>query len=235
MATFVLVHGSWHGGWCWRFVAPLLRSKGHEVYTPTLTGLGQSLHLLNYGADLATHIKDITNLLFYEDLSKIILVGHSYAGMVITAVAAEVPQRLQQLVYLDAYVPFAGESEIDLWPAEERVAALDDIAAGRTLRKPPAPPILGVTDPKMVAWLAARLTPQSLTTYDRPAPLENPLGSALARKYIHCTQGPYAARMAKFAARAGTKGWEVRELATGHDAMLTAPKDLAELLCELGI
>ena len=107
-ATFVLVHGTGHGGWCWRFIVPLLRAAGHDVYTPTLTGLGASSHLLyelNNRISLDTHFKDVTNTLFYEDLSDVVLVGHSYGGMVITGVAAKEPRRLAQLVYFDAYLP----------------------------------------------------------------------------------------------------------------------------------
>src|SRR3972149_5119926 len=129
MATFVLVHGSFGGGWVWQKVTPLLRAGGHEVYTPRLTGVGDRSHLLNCGVDLTTHITDVASLLFYEDLSDVVLVGHSYAGMVITGVAAKVPERLKLLVYLDAYVPDAGQSEVDLWPAEMRAAIQDDEAA----------------------------------------------------------------------------------------------------------
>ena len=114
MATFVLVHGTGHGGWCWQKLAPLLRAGGSEVYTPTLTGLGDRSHLLGCGVDLTTHITDVASLLFYEDLLDVILVGHSYAGMVITGVAATVPERLRLLVYLDAYLPDEGQSELDL-------------------------------------------------------------------------------------------------------------------------
>ena len=107
MAAFVLVHGIGHGGWCWRFIVPLLRAAGYDVYTPTPTGLGSSSHLLHEldRISLDTHVKDVTNLLFYEDLSQVVLVGHSYGGMVITGVAAKEPRRLAQLVYFDAYLP----------------------------------------------------------------------------------------------------------------------------------
>jgi pimeloyl-ACP methyl ester carboxylesterase len=116
MATFVLVHGTGHGGWCWRFIVPLLQAARHDVYTPTLTGLGASSHLLHElnRMSLDTHVEDIANMLFYEDLSEVVLVGHSYGGMVITGVAAKEPQRLAQLVYLDAYLPLEGENEISL-------------------------------------------------------------------------------------------------------------------------
>ena len=118
MATFVLVHGSHGGGWIWQKVTPLLRSAGYEVYTPTLTGLSDRSHLLECGVNLTTHITDVINLMDYEDLTDVILVGNSYAGMVITGVAAKEPERLKQVVYLDAYLPDTGQSELDLWPVE---------------------------------------------------------------------------------------------------------------------
>src|SRR5437660_801825 len=110
MATFVLVHGAWHGGWCWRKLMPLLRSAGHAVWTPTLTGLGERAHLGNPDVGLSTHVQDVVNVLEYEDLSNVVLVGHSYGGMVITGVAHQMPGRLAHLVYLDAFVPKDGQS-----------------------------------------------------------------------------------------------------------------------------
>ena len=110
MATFVLVHGSWHGGWCWQKVARLLRQPGHEVYTPTLTGLGERSHLATKKSGLELHIQDILNVLEFEDLHEVVLVGHSYAGLVITGVAERAPGRVARLVYLDAFIPHAGQS-----------------------------------------------------------------------------------------------------------------------------
>ena len=153
MPTFVLVHGTGHGGWCWQKVAPLLRAAGSEVYAPTLTGLGDRSHLLDCGVDLTTHITDVASLLFYEDISDVVLVGHSYAGMVITGVAAIVPERLRLLVYLDAYVPDEGQSEFDLWPSEMRAEIQADEAAGRGLRPPPTPALMGITDPELADWV----------------------------------------------------------------------------------
>ena len=233
MATFTLVHGSWHGGWCWQKVAPLLRESGHEVYAPTLTGLGARSHLLNCGVDLSTHITDVVSLLHYEDRSEVILVGHSYAGMVITGVAAKAPERLGCLVYLDAYVPADGQSEFDLWPPEQQATAREDMAAGRGMRQPLAPGVLGITDAALADWVGARLTPHPLSTYEQPAPLGVPTSAVLPRVYIHCTEGPIAPRFATFADQARAASWDVREIATGHDAMLTAPNELASVLLEI--
>lgn len=233
MATFLLVHGSFCGGWIWQKLAPLLRAAGHEVYTPTLTGLSDRAHLVECGVNLTTHIKDIANLIKYEDLSDVILVGNSYAGMVITGVAANVPERLKLLVYFDAYLPDAGQTELDLWLEEMRAAILTEKEADRGLRPPPSATWLGVTDPDMAAWLSARLTPQPLATYTEPVPAGNPESGALPCVYVHCTGGPTTSLFATFAAKARARGWGVRELAAGHVAMLTAPREVASMLLDL--
>ena len=234
MSTFVLVHGTGCGGWIWQKVAPLLRAAGNDVYTPTLSGLSDRSHLLACGVDLTTHITDVVNLLTYEDLSDVVLVGNSYAGMVITGVAASIPERLKLLVYLDAYLPDPGQSEADLWPPEVRAAAEAEARASGGLRQPPPPAVLAIPDPETLAWVAARLSPQPMATYTQPVSAGNAATAALQRAFIHCTKGPVTTPVfGVFAAKAREKGWPVRELATGHAAMLTAPLEVAELLTEL--
>jgi len=204
------------------------------VYAPTLTGLGSSSHLSRFDVDLTTHIEDITKLLFYEDLCDTVLVGHSYAGMVITGVAVTATERLSKLVYLDAYVPREGQSEFDLWPEEWRAKALADIAAGSRMRSPASLfPILGISDEKMTEWVKARLTPHPLSTYMQAPPSGTPGSKSLPRAYIRCTGGQFVPISTPFASLARSEGWDVRELATGHDAMLTAPRELADILIEL--
>jgi pimeloyl-ACP methyl ester carboxylesterase len=233
MTTFVLVHGTGCGGWIWKNISPLLRAGGHEVYTPTLSGVGDRAHLLDCGVDLNTHITDITSLIEYEDLSDVVLVGHSYAGMVITGVAAKIPERLNQVVYLDAYLPDDGQSEADLWPANMRAEILGDFAAGRGVRQPPSPAFLGITDEEMENWVKVRLTPHPLACYNQPVPLGNSKSASLRRVYIHCTVGNTASLFATFAKKAKANGWEVYELATGHAVMLTLPHELATILRNL--
>jgi len=234
MATFVLVHGSHGGGWIWQKVTRLLRAGGHEVYAPTLTGVSDRAHLLACGVDLTTHITDVASLLLFEDLSDVILVGNSYAGIVITGVAAKVPERLKLLVYLDAYCPDDGQSEADLWPAEMRAAMQADPATSRGLRQPPPPALFGITDLELTDWVQARWTPHPLATYTEPVPYGNARSAALPRVYIHCTAGLGTSTplFAPCAAKARANGWEVRELAAGHVAMLTAPDEVADLLLE---
>lgn len=232
MAIFVLVHGTGCGGWVWQNLVPILHAGGHEVYTPTLTGLADRNHLLRCGVNLSTHITDVVNLIFYEDLSNVILVGNSYAGMVITGVATKIPERLKLLVYLDAYLPDDGQSEADLLPAEVLAARQADAAEHGGLTQPPPPGIFGVTDPALVDWIKARMTQHPFDTYTEPVPAGNVRSAAIPRIFIHCTGNPPTTPdlFSRFADKARVKGWQVNELAEGHLAMLTAPQEVAEIL-----
>ena len=235
--TFVLVHGTGHGGWCWRFIAPILQTAGYDVYISTLTGLGASSHLLHElnKISLDTHVKDITNMIFYEDLSDVILVGHSYAGMVITGVAAKEPQRLAHLVYLDAYLPMEGENEIALWPPNQKEKYSADIASGVTSCPPIPLYMLGITDPRMSQWVKERLTSHPYSTYEDPPPTpDDPAKTAsIPRTYVHCTLGPMSSWMEPFAARARKLKWDVYNVEASHDIMITHPNELAEILLRI--
>jgi pimeloyl-ACP methyl ester carboxylesterase len=233
MSTFVLVHGAWHGGWCWDRVAPLLRSHGHEVHAPTLTGLSERAHLLSPTVGLDTHVEDVVRLLDVLDLRDVILVGHSYAGQIVTAVADRRPDAIAKRVYLDAFVGEDGETAVSLQP--ETVAHhWSDSAAGpgfgwlvpvRRLE------VLGVTDQADVDWLTPRLTPHPWKTYTDPLRLTGAC-DGVAAAFIECVD--WMRVFESQAARARDKGWTVLELPTGHEAMVTAPQQLADLLLELG-
>jgi pimeloyl-ACP methyl ester carboxylesterase len=214
---------------------PLLRAAGHEVYTPTLTGLGAGSHLLHEldRISLDTHVKDITNMLFYEGLSEVVLVGHSYGGMVITGVAAKEPQRLTHLVYLDAYLPFEGENEIALWPTDQKEKYLADIASGIRFRQPIPSSMLGITDPKTSEWVQERLTPHPYSTYEDPPAPGTQQSASIPRTYIHCTLGPFSSWMEPFATRARNLKWNVHTMAAGHDVMITHPNELAGILLRI--
>jgi pimeloyl-ACP methyl ester carboxylesterase len=235
MSVLVLVHGAWHGGWCWRHVVPLLRARGHEVHHPTLTGLGERSHLrepVGTGWDLDTHVQDIVAVLEYEDLREVVLVGHSYGGVVITGVADRAAHRLQQLVYLDAWLPSDGESLFDVMRPERRELFRERARRHGGLVPSPPPQLFGVTASPTVDWLAARLVPQPVRTFEQPLVLRSsPEVISLPRTYLCCTEGPLVPTFEPFAARArSTSGWRYRELRTGHDAMVTAPHELAAAL-----
>jgi pimeloyl-ACP methyl ester carboxylesterase len=229
--TFVLVHGGWHGGWCWSKVSPQLRAAGHTVYTPTLTGLGERAHLLAPMIDLEWHIRDILNVLDYEDLESVVLVGHSYGGMVIRGVADRAPQRVQRVVFLDAFVPEDGQSALDLL-APERSAQLRDQAQteGDGWRIPTqAPERYGVVDPADLEWARPRLGAQPLATLEQQLRITNPATMhQVRRSYIACTEFE---AFRPFARRAQTEpDWDYREVASGHDAMIIRPKELTDHL-----
>jgi pimeloyl-ACP methyl ester carboxylesterase len=236
VATFVIVHGAWSGGHAWRWVRPLLRSAGHEVFTPALTGLGERSHLASAQVDLGTHVRDVVGVLEYEDLGEVVLVGHSYGGMVISGVADRVPERLAQLVYLDAEVPMDGQSELDLLPPEER-AGYEEAASskGQGWRIPPPlpEPLPEDLDPR-VRWVMVRMVPQPLATFAQPLRLANPAGAEVPRAYVLCTAGKEGQELPGYVQRIWSDpGWRLVELAAGHSTHVTAPQELVDVLAQL--
>jgi pimeloyl-ACP methyl ester carboxylesterase len=223
--TFVLVHGAWHGGWCWRRLTPLLQRAGHEVLAPTLTGLGERSHLLGPEIDLDTHIADIAAVLEYEDLSDVVLVGHSYGGMVIAGVAEKAGSRLAQLVYLDAFLPENGKAVKDY-------AELSPTKADGWRVSPIGPPsAFGITNEHDVAWMTPRLGDQPQKTLTQPVQLSEDKNRSLTKAFIQCTKAPFFAEAAD---RARRQGFRCRELfSAGHDAMITQPNELAKILLGL--
>lgn len=223
-SVFILVHGAWHGGWCWKKVAPLLRAAGHVVLTPTLTGLGERVHLLHSRVDLETHIQDLVHTIKYEDLHDIVLVGHSYAGMVIAGAGAAVNGRLKRLVYVDAFLPDHGKALSDYAPVPP---TRED-----GWRIPPIgpPEAFDVTDARDVAWMAPRLGDQPQRTFTQPVRLLRSLRKVSAT-YIQCTAAPFFSEAAE---RARRRNFEYRELFSGgHDVMITQPRALTSLLLEV--
>ena len=234
MATFILVHGAFHGGWCWRETVVHLRAGGHDVFTPTLTGLGERSHLASPAVDLSTHVRDVADLIEWEGLRDVVLVGHSYGGMVITGVADRLAERLRALVYLDALVPEDGQCALDLQLPERREAILEEVAANGGWQWPPRPAeFYGVRDPAKQAWVDGKCTPHPFHTLFERLRLDGPPGARISRKlYIRCTDPPlvYMRRFYEWASK--VPGWQVMELATGHDAMVTEPEALAQILAD---
>lgn len=236
MANFVLVHGGAHGGWCWRSVARLLRSAGHEVYTPTLTGLGERQHLLTSDTDLAMHVTDVVSVLRFEDLHDVILVGHSYGGMVITGAADQSLDRVRHLVYLDAAIPEDGEALIDWSPGLKDLAQADARTVdGVELVLWPTPTaftIYGIEDPVLIAWMLPKLTPHPWKCFTQQLHLSHPDAiRMLPRTIINCTSTLKVRTEANLPrCYAAERVWEID---TGHDAMLTEPHRVAELLLGL--
>ena len=227
--SFVLVHGAWHGGWAWQRVALLLRAAGHDVHTPTLTGVSDRAHLLSPSVGLSTHVTDVVSLIEAYDLSDVVLVGHSYGGQVVTRVADRIPDRIAKRVYLDAFAGDDGEAAIDLQPEtvaghyRESVAERGSgwLIPVRSLAK------MGVTDEADVAWLTPRLTPHPWLTFTEPLRLTG-AGPGVPAEFIECVDWMRVFRGQR--ERAEARGWPVHELVTGHEAMVTAPKPLADLL-----
>ena len=235
MTTFVIVHGAWSGAQAWRWVRPLLRAAGHEVVTPSLTGLGERGHLATPATNLDTHIADVAAVLHYEDLIDIVLVGHSYGGMVITGVADRAPERIGQLVYLDADVPREGESMLDLVPADHR-ARYEEAARtrGDGWRVPvPLPDPLPPGVPPEVAWAVARMNPHPLATMTQPLQLEHG-ETDLPRTFVLCTEGKEGEAEPPYVARVRTDpSWRLVELAATHTAHVAAPVMLSRALLDI--
>jgi pimeloyl-ACP methyl ester carboxylesterase len=230
--SFVLVHGAWHGGWCWSRVADQLRAAGHRVFTPTQTGLGERKHLLSKDITLGTFTTDIVNVIEAEELNGIVLVGHSFGGNAISGVADVMPERIRHLVYLDSLVVEGGKAPFDNLAAEvvaARRKAAEESSGGLSLPNPP-PAVYGVLDPADAEWVRRRLTPHPISTYTSKLNIRGPVGNHLPRTYVHCTNPSYAALQASRDWIKAQAGWRWAEIATGHDAMVTAPEELAGLL-----
>ena len=223
MSNFVLVHGAWYGGWCWTRVARRLRDQGHEVFTPTLSGLDEQAGPGAEMIDLRTHAVDVMNVLLEHDLEDVVLVGHSYGGLVVREAADNLSGRIRELILIDAWAGGDGESLDSLAPAFFK-AWVDSATSEGLIGVPPASSV-GVVDPEQAAWIEERLRPQPRLTFSRPTRLTGAVEGIPCRAIVCTPGGPMP-----FAELAKAFGWPTTEIASGHDVMTLAPDQLAEML-----
>jgi pimeloyl-ACP methyl ester carboxylesterase len=231
--TFVLVHGAWHGGWCWRRVADVLERQGHKVYTPTLTGLGERSHLMSRDINLDTHITDIVNVLLWEDLKNVVLAGHSYAGWVISGVAERALPRIGSIVFVDAFMPADGDRGVDNTPEVPRKGILDAIEKGEPSRPVLPAEFFGVNE-KDRAWVDSKTTPQPVGVALQPIRLTGARDKVAKKTYIRAAAYPQEFFDKYLAACKADKSWRTVELPCGHDIMVDMPDQLAAALAEAG-
>jgi len=230
--TFVLVHGAWHGGWCWRRVSDLLEAKGHKVFTPTLTGLGDRSHLLQPGIDLSTHVTDVVNLIKWERLSGIVLCGHSYGGMVISGVAEQAADKIASLVFLDAFVPDNGDAVVDLTGP----LVLKALRAAQEKGDPGIPPrpaeAFGV-NPADRAWVDGKCVVQPIATFTEPIRLTGARERIGKKAYIRAASYANPGFDKALDRLKGAAAWRTYGVPCGHDVMVDMPERLAEILIEV--
>lgn len=233
MATFVLIHGGIQGGWAWKYVVTLLRAAGHEVYTPTLTGCGERAHLLTHEVGLETHVQDVVNVLKYENLSDVILVGHSYGCTVITVVADRARERISHLVYIDGEVPLPGESMMDSRSkdAPQEVKEMEDYAQSAGdgwLIMPIDPHEFGITNEDDIRWLEKMHTPHPYKSFTDPAEYDLARVESIPQTVILCI----ADQQPPSEPPVWMKGKRFRTIASRHLVNVIAPKELSEMLLE---
>jgi pimeloyl-ACP methyl ester carboxylesterase len=230
MATFVVTHGAWSAGWAWKKMRPLMRELGHELFTPSYTGIGERAHLAHRDIDLDTHIADILNVLHYEDLNDVVLLGHSYGGMVATGVADRAPQRIAQLVYLDAFAPRHDQSLLSLQTDDNRSRVYEGVKTLGDGWRVPANSLPPDTAEADVAWALPRRVMQPVKTFEQAIHLTGAVDT-LPRSYIYCTQPGPGDVFRQFADRAKTEaGWRYFELDASHNPHITMPQTLMTLL-----
>jgi pimeloyl-ACP methyl ester carboxylesterase len=230
MATFVLVHGAWHGGWCWSRVRRVLQSGGHQVHTPTLSGLCERSHLLSREIGLTTHVADVANLISWEGLEDVVLCGHSYGGCVISGVAHRERQRISALVYLDAFILEDGQSLLATLPPEQREANLELARqAGEGWKIPPIPAAAFNVNEADRDWVDRQCTPQPLLTFTESLELPHGLPESARKSFVYAS-GWGDTPFAHFRTVARHQGWSISDLDCGHDVMLDQPDQVAERL-----
>ena len=230
--TFVLVHGAWHGGWCWRRVSDLLQRQGHKVFTPTLTGLGERSHLMSKEIRLATHVTDVVNHIKWEGLEGVVLCGHSYGGMVVSGVAEQTADKISSIVFLDAFVPDNGEALSDLTGA----ATLDLLRAAQAKGDIGIPARTAASfnvNENDRAWVDAMCVPQPIATFLDKMTLTGARESIAKKSYIRALNNANPGFDKAMARAKADPSWRTYEVPCGHDVMVDMPERLAEILVEV--
>ena len=229
--TFVLVHGAWHGGWCWRRVADRLEKQGHKVFTPTLTGLGERSHLMSPSIDLDTHINDVVNVIKWEDLKGVCLVAHSYGGWPVSGALEKILDRVSSIVFLDAFVPEDGQKGFDFASDFSRKGTIEAQQKGEISR--PAPPASAFhVNEQDRAWVDSKTTPQPLALAFSTIQLTGAREKVAKKTYIRAPIYPQPAFDTYYAAKKADPSWRTYEVTCGHDVMVDMPDRLVEILLE---
>ena len=230
--TFVLVHGAWHGGWSWVRVADRLRARGHVVFAPTLTGLGERAHLLRPGIDLSLHIADVVGVIKYERLNDVVLVGHSYGGCVISGIAEAMPDAIASIVFLDAFIPDNGDATVDLVPPAVQEVIRAALARGDTT-VPVRDAAAFKLNEKDHAWVDALATPQPIGTMIEKIKLSGARERIAKKTYIRASGYPNVSFEKAQARAKADRTWRTYEVPCGHDVMIDDPDRLTEILLEV--
>lgn len=240
--TFVLVHGTWHGGWVWRDVRDILRADGHRVFTPTLTGTGERKHLMSPDIGLDTHIQDVVNVIEFEELDDVVLVGHSFGGLVITGVADRLRDRIARIVFLDALVPHPDrpggvqrDPKTNEFPGwwQERAERFEDGYQMVFWEDYELKMLVPDEDEVSKAWLSRRITNHPARAWSDPLVLKNGGWVGLPRTYIHCAGQVYSPTSERMIGPAREPGWQFIEIDAARNAMVTHPALLADTLAAL--
>jgi pimeloyl-ACP methyl ester carboxylesterase len=230
--TFVLVHGAWHGGWCWQRVAERPRRDGHIVFTPTLTGLGERSHLLRAGIDLTTHVTDVVNVMKWEGLNDVVLCGHSYGGMVISGVAEEMAPAIRSIVFLDAFVPQNGEAVQDLTGPAVQDIARATLQRGDLAMPPRSAEAFGVNEADR-SWVDRLCVGQPIGTFTEKMTLTGARDRIARKSYIRAASYANPGFDRALGAAKSDRSWRTYEVPSGHDVMVDMPERLAEILLEV--
>lgn len=232
MTTYLLCHGAWSGGWMWRRVAKILRDEGHDVYTPTYTGLGERVHLLTPEVGVHTHIQDIRNVIHYERLDNFVLVGHSYGGMVVTGVADKEWKKISRLVYLDAFLPEDGQSTHSMaGPERSRNTREAAEKHGEGWKVPrPEGSIPSTLPEKDRQWIAERSVFQPLKCSTDAVSLDNNHLKISEKVYVLCTENDGSPFYAFAQKLRGQDDWQLFDLPTHHHLMLSMPQETADAI-----